>query len=287
MTPAAPVPPAPGTGGALEWRSPVGRSAAKYRAIFATQLAQTAAYPADVAARSLSIVVFMWVFIHLWRATYQAAGQSQVAGLTLAQTLWYLVLAETIVLSKPRPAAAIAEAVKDGSIAYQLNKPYSFLLYHFSVGLGDSLVRMVGNLVAGGALVWWVAGPPPDPRGWPLVLVAMTLAWAIDFGMVALIGLLGFVTEEVAAFEWIYSKVLFLFGGLLIPLDFFPDGLRTVAERLPFAYTLYGPARLFVTPDVDRFAHLVTGQLLWLALVGGLAAAAYRAGVRRLTINGG
>lgn len=278
------APPAPA---ALARPASPRRSAAKYRAIFTTQLAQTAAYPADVAARSLSIVVFMWVFIHLWRATYAATGQSVVAGLTLPQTLWYLVLAETIVLSKPRPATAIAEAVKDGSIAYQLNKPYSFLLYHLSVGLGDSLVRMAGNLVAGGALVWWVAGPPPDPRGWPLVLVAVALAWAIDFGMVALIGLLGFVTEEVAAFEWIYSKVMFLFGGLLIPLDFFPDGLRAVAERLPFAYTLYGPARLFVTPDAERFAHLVAGQLMWLVVVGGLAAAAYRAGTRRLAINGG
>lgn len=267
----------------IRWR----RSGAKYGAIFATQLAQAAAYPADVAARSIGIAVFMWVFIHLWRATYEAAGETVIEGLSLWATLWYLVLAETIVLSKPRPATAIAEAVKDGSIAYQLNKPYSFLGYYFAMGLGDSVVRMVGNLVAGGALVWWFAGPPPDVRGWPLVAVAVALAWAIDFGMMALIGLLGFVTEEVAAFEWIYSKVLFLFGGLLIPLDFFPAGLRAVAEKLPFAYTLYGPARLFVSPDLDRFAQLVAGQLVWLAIVGGIAAAAYRAGVRRLTINGG
>ena len=43
----------------------------------------------------------------------------------------------------PRSVITIAAAVKDGSIAYLLNKPYNFLLYQVSVGLGDSVLRMV------------------------------------------------------------------------------------------------------------------------------------------------
>ena len=45
------------------------RRAAKYWAMFVTQLANAFAYPIDLAGRSLSIVLFMWVFIHLWRVT--------------------------------------------------------------------------------------------------------------------------------------------------------------------------------------------------------------------------
>jgi ABC-2 type transport system permease protein len=263
------------------------RSGVKYWAIGRTQLIQGLAYPAELLARSLAILIFMWVFIHLWRATYQATGELAIAGMTLADTVWYLVLAETIVLSKPRLAGSIADTVKDGSIAYLLNKPYSFLLYHLSVGLGDSLVRMLANFAAGATLVWLAVGPPPGPRGLPLVLVAIALAWLIDFALSAMIGLLAFVTEDVAAFEWIYSKVLFLLGGLLIPLDFFPAWLREIALRLPFAYTVYGPARLFVDPTVERFALLLAGQLVWLGLAGGVLALLYRRGVRWLSINGG
>lgn len=263
------------------------RSGAKYWAILRIQLIQGMAYPAELLARSIAILIFMWVFIHLWSATYQATGKIVIAGMTLADTVWYLVLAETIVLSKPRLAASIADGVKDGSIAYLLNKPYSFLVYHLSVGLGDSLVRMVFNFVAGATLVWLTVGPPPDPRGWPMVLVAITLGWMIDFSISAMIGLLAFVTEDIAAFEWIYSKVLFLLGGLLIPLDFFPAWLRAIALRLPFAYTIYGPARLFVDPTPERFAILLAGQLVWLAIVGTALALLYRRGVTWLTINGG
>jgi len=263
------------------------RTLAKYWAIFKTQLISSAAYPLDMAARSLAIVLFMTVFFGLWRATYEAQGAARIAGLSLSDTLWYLMVAETIVLSRPRMAQQIAQQVKDGSIAYLLNKPYSFLLYQAASSLGDSALRMLFNAVAGGAVVWLMVGPPPAPWGLPLVLVAMGLGWLIDFCVAALLGLTAFFAEEVAAFEWIYNKVLFLLGGLLIPLDFFPDWLQRVAHALPFAAAIYGPARLFVSPDVGAFWSLLAVQLGWLAGLSLLASLAYRRGAAFLSINGG
>lgn len=259
----------------------------KYWAIFKTQVSNRAAYVSDMLAGSLSIVLYVWIFIQLWRATYAALGQSAIAGLALKDTLWYLMLTETIVLSKPRLSRLVSEAVKDGSVAYLLNKPYNFLLYQLSVGLGDSVLNMTFNLLAGGALVWLLVGPPPDPRSWPLVLAAIWLGWLIDFCFQAIIGLAAFVTEEISAFEWIYQKVLFILGGMLIPLDFFPGWLRTVAQALPFAYTVYGPARLFVEPNLARFGWLALGQGVWLAVMGLAVSLLYRQCVKRLTINGG
>jgi ABC-2 type transport system permease protein len=214
-------------------------------------------------------------------------GQQSIAGLTLRDTLWYLMLAETILLSKPRLAASIAQAVRDGSVAYLLNKPYNFLLYQLGVGLGDSLLLMLFNALTGGAVVWLLVGPPPPVWGWPLALVGVMLAWLIDFCITAMIGLAAFVTEDVAAFEWIYSKFLFLLGGLLIPLDFFPAWLRSITQVLPFAYALYGPARLFVEPSLARFGALLLAQTAWLTALALLLTYFYRRGVAWLTINGG
>lgn len=263
------------------------RKAAKYWAVFTIQLQSAAAYPLDLAARSLSIVLFMVVFFGLWRATYAAQGASSIAGLSLRDTLWYLMLAETIVLSRPRMAQQIAAQVRDGSIAYLLNKPYSFLLYQAAFSLGDSALRMLFNGLAGGAVVWLLVGPPPALWGLPLVLVAMALGWMIDFCVAALLGLTAFFSEEVTAFEWIYNKLLFLLGGLLIPLDFFPEWLQRVAKALPFAAAIYGPARLFVSPSISAFAGLLAVQLGWICGLGLLVAFAYRQGTAYLSINGG
>ena len=259
----------------------------KYLAVVKTQVLYGLAYPADLAGRSVTIVLFLWIFCHLWRAAYQASGQQVIAGLSLPDTLWYLMLAEAIALSRPRLSGAIAEGVRSGAIVYQLNRPCSFLLYQAATALGDASLRLVGNLLAGGAIVWVLIGPPPPLWGWPLVLVAVFGAWAIDCCLSAGIGLLAFVTEEIAAFEWIYSKLVMTLGGLLIPLDFYPDWLRSVAVHLPFAYSLYGPARAFVTPGSGVFAHLFLGQAVWLAVLVVAVGLGYRRGLARLNVNGG
>lgn len=99
----------------------------KYWAIFKTQVVNSLAYPAEIVWRSMAILLFLWVFTFLWRVAFEDSSTTTLAGLTLRDTLWYLMLAETIELSRPRFANTIAQSVKDGSIAYLLCKPYDFL----------------------------------------------------------------------------------------------------------------------------------------------------------------
>ncbi len=263
------------------------RSVRKYAAIFNTQMTNTLAYPLELVWRSLMIVLFVWIFTQLWRVTFAISGDSVISGLTLRDTIWYLTMTETLELARPRLARSIAESVRDGSIAYLLNKPYNFLLYHLSTSFGESLFRMFLNALLGGAAAWILVGAPPDPRGLPLVLVGVIGSFLISFCVSALIGLSAFVVEEVAPFEWIYQKIMFILGGLLIPLDFYPSWLQAVARYLPFSYTMYGPARLFIQPELNHFASLILGQLIWILVLGGVLGLAYTRGMRRLAINGG
>jgi len=259
----------------------------KYFAIFKIQLLNSLAYPAELLWRSVAILLFMLVFTFLWRTTYSSSGSTLLAGLTLSDTIWYLMLAETIELSRPRFARTISEAVKDGSIAYILGKPYDFILYQLATSAGDSVFRILLNAIFGGTLVWILVGTPPGPLGWLLAFLAIIGAWLINFCLTALIGLLAFVTEDVAPFEWIYQKLIFILGGMLIPIDFYPAWLQAVARALPFSYMMYGPARLFVTPNLAAFLNLISMQAVWILVLGGILAFFYRLGSRRLSINGG
>lgn len=259
----------------------------KYLAIFKINLLNNLAYPAELLTRSLMIMLFMWIFFQLWRVTFAASGAEAINGLTLQDTMWYLLLAETLELGRPRLARLISQQVKDGSIAYLLNKPYDFLRYQLASSLGESLPRMGMLFLLGGGVVWTLAGSPPAPAHWPAAFLALAGAWLLHFCVNALIGLAAFVAEEVAPFEWIYQKMVFILGGMLIPIDFYPAWLQTICRNLPFAYMMYGPARLFVRPEAGIFAQTLLGQVLWLAILGGGLALAFGRGMRRLAINGG
>ena len=261
--------------------------AIKYWAIFRTQLLNSLAYPMDLLGRSLLIVLFMWIFMNLWRVTYGATGSLSIAGLTLADTMWYLMMAEAVMLSKWDLSETISEQVKDGGVAYLLNKPFNFILYHFAAGLGDSVLAFGGNIIIGSAVVWLMVGPPPGILGWAFAGAAVVMAWLLDFCFTALIGLSAFVVEDTNAFRWIYQKFLLLLGGVLIPLDFFPSWLQAISLNLPFAWIIYGPARLFVDPSLGRLGQVFLQQSIWLAVFGVTVWFLYRRAVARLVINGG
>lgn len=263
------------------------KSFSKYWSIYRITLINSLAYPGEFIGRSLIIVPFMWIFYQLWKVTFSASGTDIINGLTLRDMLWYLMLAETIELGRPPLARTMSETVKDGSIAYILNKPYDFVWYQFSTSMGETIFRAMFNALFGSLVVWMLVGPPNHPEGFLIVLPAVIGAWALHFCVNAMIGLSAFVVEDVAAFTWIYQKLAFIFGGMLIPLDFYPNWLQTISKFLPFSSAIYGPARLFVTPSLGMFVNVVGLQLVWIAVLGILLTAVYRWGVREMSVNGG
>jgi ABC-2 type transport system permease protein len=233
------------------------------------------------------IIPFMWIFYQLWKVTFSAAGTEAINGMTLYSTMWYLMMAETIELSKPRIANTISDNVKDGSIAYILNKPYDFLLYQFSNSMGETVFRAVVNAVFGAVIVWWMVGPPPAPIGWAFAALAIFGTWVMNFCISCLIGLSAFLVEEVSPFLWIYQKFVFILGGFLIPLDFYPDWLQSIARALPFAYMVYGPSKLFIAPSIELLINILGMQAVWIVVLGSILVLSYRRGVAYLTVNGG
>ena len=259
----------------------------KYWAIFQITLVNSLAYPGELIGRSLLIIPFMWIYFQLWTVTFRAGGSNTLNGLTLYSTMWYLMMAETIELSRPALARTISDNVKDGSIAYLLNKPYDFLLYQFSNSMGETIFRALMNAVFGGIIVWWLVGPPPGMRGWLFALLALLGTWILNFCITCLIGLSAFLVEDVAPFVWIYQKFIFILGGFLIPLDFYPQWLQVIAKALPFAAMIYGPSRLFISPTVELLANVLLLQFLWIVVLGMILVLAYRRGLAYLTVNGG
>ncbi len=260
----------------------------KYSAIAQINLQNSLAYAGELANRSLFMVLILYVFVQLWKATYSAVGTATIAGLSFADTLWYLVMTETIELSRTRFANQMSDEVKDGSIAYTLGRPYNYLLYHWSYGLGDTLLRLAINFTAGTILVTLLVGPMPlQPVYIFPLLINILLAMALNFCVQGLIGLCAFITEDIQSIQIIYQKFLFILGGMLIPLDFFPGWLKDFSLMLPFNYMMYAPARLFVQFDWTRWMNVTGMQALWLGVFAVALGALFRAGLRHVSINGG
>ncbi len=260
----------------------------KYSAVTLVNLQNQLAYVWDAASRSVLIVFFLFIFVQLWTAVYQKQATNSIAGLTLANTIWYFLFAEMVELGKFRHDTVISNEVKDGSIAYTLVRPYNYLAYQFANGLGETAVKMAFVFLFGAPIAWYFAGAPNIYLlGLPATLLVLALGLTIDFFVSSMIGLMAFVMEDVFSLRLIYQKLIFILGGLLIPVDFLPDWLQRIAKVLPFNLTTYAPAKLFVRFTWEQFWQILALQMGWLVILGLLLWRQYRWASRRLAINGG
>lgn len=281
------------------------RRAGKYSGVFRITLMNNLAYIQDVALNSIFMLVVIFVFVALWKTTYSVTGEQSLGGFTLQQTIWYLVLTETIVMSSPRITVRIDAEVKGGDLAYSLNRPYHYVGFQYALFMGEAVVRFFMNLLVGGAVAWLSVGLPanggatpaggsPAVSGVPPLLAAVAasavtifMAFSLLFASMMALGLLAFWVEDATAVFLVYERSMWILGGLLLPLSLFPAAIRRVAEVLPFRFIINGPAQLAVKFAAADFWRVLAGQALWLGVSGVALALVYRAGVKRVNINGG
>ncbi|TVQ25072.1 MAG: hypothetical protein EA382_07480 [Spirochaetaceae bacterium] len=270
-------------------------SARKYATVFAIAARDQVVYIASFLMRNVFFVIILFVFYSLWRVIYggapdgvAASGATTIAGFTMVQVLWYLTFTETIELSQTRVFMPISAEVKDGTIAYSLCRPYSYVLYWISRSMGENIVKIAPMLLTGFVVATLFVGPLPGYlTALPVGLVAIVMGVLIGTTVQTIIGLLAFWFEEVSPFWWIIQKLVFVIGGMFIPLDFYPEWLANVARWSPFAFVAYWPASTWVDFSFDRAMTTIVGQFVYAVALLALAAGVFRSAVRKLHVQGG
>src|SRR3989344_699666 len=74
------------------------------------------------------------------------------------------------------------------------------------------------------------------------------------------VGFVAFWLEETSAIFWIYQKSIFILGGMLLPLDIYPDWIKGWIINLPFAYMVYKPAKLMIQFNFNDFLITLAWQ---------------------------
>ena len=102
-----------------------------------------------------------------------------------------------------------------------------------------------------------------------------------------LTGLTAFWLGDVSPLFWIWQKLLFIFGGLMLPLSLYPEWMQRVAAYTPFPSILAGPAGFTIGGGADEALALVWHLCGWGLVLALLAQALFRQAVRTLQVNGG
>ena len=242
---------------------------------------------ADRGALVFSMVFYAIVVVvlgGLWNVAADA-NNGQIAGYTAASLVWYVAASELAFTTLPaRLIETTGRDIASGSVAVEMLRPRSVLAVRVVTEVGRTLPRVAVCAAIGTVIAIAMVGGPPRASAVALAVPALLIGIACNVVWQHAFAGLAFWLRDAGSMWFLYHKLVFIVGGMLLPIQVLPDWLQSVAYALPFLAMTYVPARL---ASGHFEPALLLLQLGWIA-VGTLAArAVFVSGERRLQVVGG
>lgn len=262
-----------------------------YYEVAKRSFARQGAYRAANLAGFATNVFFGIMRNYLFIALYASAGAAVQAGWTLDDAITFVWVAQAIIM----PVYIwgwweIALTIRSGDVIADLSKPFDYYSFWLAQDAGravfHTLFRLLPTLAVG--VLLFDAALPDDPLRWLAFFLSGVLAIWISFGLRFLSNISTFWFLDYRGVGLLLMFMNSFFAGLLVPLNYWPDWARPIAEALPFAGMIQVPVEIYLgkATGTDLIAALLfqamwgTGLMVANRLVLNMA-------VRKVIVQGG
>lgn len=259
----------------------------KYIALGKTKILDDYSHVLDRLFSGIFIGVILFIFLNIWKTVY--AGAEQVGGFTLTHMIWYLSFAEMISFaSGTNRIEKLGAEIRNGSLSASLLKPWSFIAKELTILSANFVSILLTAGVIGFAVAFFLVGPLDISLATlPFVCIVLLGGVLLSFMIVTSFALLSLWLEDVSALYWIYQKILFIAGGMLIPLEFYPSWMQDIIQYFPTTFLMYWPSKLFVHFSFEKFFYVLASQSVWIVIMSFIMIMVYKKGIRKVGIYGG
>ncbi len=260
-----------------------------YLHIAAKSFQKNLAYRAANVAGILTNTFFGAIYISIYTALFR--GRGDVGGLDVRDAVTYAIIAQSLLMVMSAFGnRELSEAIVKGQIVTDLSRPLDFYLYWAAIDLGRAVYFLlfrgaptfvIGMLIFRGRL-------PADAGTWLLFFSSIVTGTLLSFTFRFIANSLAFWTTDARGILYLTNTLLMFFAGFIVPINFFPAWLRTLAEALPFRGLAQVPINVYLGKMTGpALARVLGEQVLWLiawVLIGRWVLGRM---VQRLTVNGG
>lgn len=245
-----------------------------FGAVVSLELRRLLSYRADFWMHFLGgTLAQMALAYFLWRAVFRARAVESLNGFHLdSLLLYYLLVAFTERLVRGTEGSYVSRDIYDGSLNRYLLYPIPFFGYRFALFAGG-LVFSLAQACVGVSLFLLFVGPPVElqlsVRSVAASLAVIFAAGGMHFCLTLGLELLAFWVDHVWSLLALLRFVVYLLGGGMIPLEFFPEAVRAILFWTPFPHIFSTPIGIWSgrLPPADALGALgvvcIWGLAFW------------------------
>jgi ABC-2 type transport system permease protein len=233
--------------------------------------------------------IYLIVAYFLWKAIYGAGGT--IGGMDFSRAFLYVGVSISLYgLVQTWTDWYIHNTVVNGDLIRFLCKPLDYPLQLLFDSLGGGVMNFIGIALPSLVIVFLISGAPaPSVFHIALFLPAAALGFLLSFFFDFLVGLTAFLTQSIWGIATAKEMTVLFLSGAVVPLAFFPSGIRQVLEWLPFQAVYNTPVRLLIDPTLgpQEIVVFFLKQIAWLLVFSLLGRLFYSIALRKLVVNGG
>lgn len=234
---------------------------------------------------------FLWILIpmsnNLTLILFWTGAQEQIDYVTT----YYILMTIGGLLTTSHVEYEVAENdIKQGELVNYLTKPISYYWTNFLGELPYRVLQSIYAVILIALFMLFFHGRiniALDPIRIPFVVLIFTLAYFISFTFKLSAAYFSFWFKDIRAFYEFITILSIIFSGAVMPLEWYPATMRTIAHALPFAYTGYYPIVTLMKPlNILDFLNIISVQALWLFVLSLIHQYLWKEGIKEFTAVG-
>ena len=236
-----------------------------YLFIVKIRIQSALAYRFNIISTILVQCLFMFAMACFWKAAYGGTGAVSEVGEQdmITYTVISVIMGNLLTMGVER---RIESSVRSGSVALDMLKPVSIYGIYLAEDVGDMIVAVfqiaVPLLILGTVMFRFPA--PASVGHFILFLISFTIGYLINWMLAVLLGMCAFKVISMGPVRNVKGFIMKLLSGSVIPLWFFPEGLRAALEVLPFVNIYQLPLGIYIGRyTYEEMLQRIVIQLFW------------------------
>ncbi|MDP2656049.1 MAG: ABC-2 family transporter protein [bacterium] len=225
------------------------------------------------------------VLILMWIAIY-GGDRTMISGFTVREMITYILVGNFFnAMIRNFLSMVIEKDIKDGRLSMFIVKPMSYFSYILSQEIGRISFSTISSVLTSGFVILCFANTfiwKFDGVYFLVISIMVILAFITELLLSYLVGLIAFWTDEVGGLYATIDRIKKFFSGGYFPLNLLPVVFVNISFALPFAYSFFIPAQLYLKKfDVTVGLKGLLVQCCWILILYGIIKIVWNRGLKK------
>lgn len=226
------------------------------------------------------ILVSMWIFIY-------GSSSGMIKGYSMEEMVTYVLIGGLFsAMSFNLIWGTVSRDIERGDLSLFLVKPVSYIKYQIYTEFGGWALNILASILAQSVVIFLFIDKiiiNTDFKTLSIISIMIFLTIFIEVLIGLLVGFIAFWSEgEVGGFHNLSSIIRKFFAGVFFPLSLLPTSLSFIGFYLPFAYSFFVPAQIYLGKmSMDMAWKGIVIQLVWILILSILVKIVWKKGLKK------